>query len=117
MLTDFLKQTCNITQKVITMINGEQVPNETPVYTNITCYYYWTKKGLSETDEALNTDLSEYKVILEPNRTLVRENMIIEIIDPDFWNIWKFKIYTKPKMNRLINWDNHSIEFAITKFN
>lgn len=114
MLANFLNQTANIVQINKTNSWWEEIKTETRIYTWISCYYYDSNQVLNETDLANNTDLSWFKVILEPNKTLVRKEMQIEIIDPDLWNIWEF-IITWVKVNRLINWAKDSIELNIKK--
>lgn len=114
-LNNFLNQTANITSKVISIVWGEEQVSFSPVYTWIPCYYYKASQRLNETNQALNTNLSSYKVMLEANRVNVRENMIIEIIDPDLWNLWKFLIEWV-KVNRLIDWTKDSIELNIKKY-
>jgi len=114
MLNNFLNQTCDIKQinKVISW--WEEVKTETTIYTAIPCYYYNSKQTLDETNLASNTDLSRYKIMLEPSKTLVRQEMILSLIDPDLWNIWDF-IITWVKINRLINWTKDSIELQVKK--
>jgi len=114
MLTQFLNQTCNIVSITKTISWWEEVKTETAVYTSIHCYYYASKQTLDETWLANNTDLSWYKVMLEASKTLVRQEMIIEITDPDLWSIGKF-IITWVKVNRLINGTKDSIELNIKK--
>ena len=113
MLQDFLNNTCTIKQITTTIVGWESVKTETAIYTNISCYYYRASARLDETNLAENTNLSSYKVILEPNRTLVRRWMFIDVSDPDLWNIWKYKI-EDVKLNRLIDWSKDSIELTIS---
>ena len=115
MLINFLNQTCNITQKVVSISWWEQNITFTTIYSWIKCYYYWQKQKLDLTNNAVNTDLTTYKAIIEPDKTLVRDDMIIEIIDPDLWNIWKFLIEW-PKVNRLIDWTKDSIQLTLKKY-
>ena len=115
MLNDFLNQTCTIQQVNKTLVGWEEQITFTNIYTSIPCYYYKASQVVRETNEAINTDLSSYKVMLEPSRTNVRPLMIISITDTDLWNIWKFLIEWV-KVNRLINWSRDSIEITLKKY-
>jgi hypothetical protein len=111
-LIDFLNQTCNITSITTTLVWWEEVKTETPVYTWISCYYYKSNANLSESWLAQNTNLSSYKVLLEPNRTNTRRWQFITITDNDLWSIGKY-ILEDVKVNRLINGSRDSIELTI----
>lgn len=115
MLEDFLNQTCSITSKTISVVWWEETTTFTPVYTSIPCYYYQQSQTLKVTDEALNTDVSDYRVIIEASRVNVRKDMIIEISDPNIWNIWKYLIEWV-KVNYLIDWSIDSIQLIIKKY-
>ena len=113
MLQDFLNNTCTIKQITTTLVGWESVKTETAIYTNIRAYYYKSTAKFTESNLAENTNLSNYKVILEPNRTLVKRWMFIDISDPDLWNIWKYKI-EDVKVWRLIDGSRDHIELVIS---
>ena len=113
MLQDFLNNTCTIKQITTTLVGWESVKTETAIYTNISCYYYRASARLDETNLAENTNLSSYKVILEANKTLVRQWMFIDVSDPDLWNIWKYKI-DWVKVWRLIDGSRDHIELVVS---
>ena len=113
-LNDFLNQTCTIKQTVKSIVWWEETKTETTIYSWIPCYYYNQSQRLNETENAINTDLSSYKVIIQPNRTLVRPEMIVEITDSDLWSIWRFKIEWV-KINRLYDWSKDSIQLSLYK--
>ena len=111
-LNQFLSQTCTIFEKQVDNSGIEPIVTIVDIYTNIPCYYY--KKGssswnISDTKLASNTNLNEYKVMLEPSRINVRQWMSITITDPDIWDIWTYKI-EDVKVNRLIDNSLDSIE-------
>jgi len=111
-LIDFLSQTCNVVEKVKVITWWEEIVTDTPIYTWIDCYYYSYKAKTDYTDSSLNTDVAKYKVLLEPNKTLIKKDMYIIINDLDLWNIWTF-IIEWVKMNRLSDWSKDSIELII----
>ena len=112
-LIDFLDNTCSIVRIDTVLSWWKENKTEVPIYTNIPCHYYKTTARLNDTWLSDNTQLTNYKVIVEPDKINIRQEMIITIDDPDFGTIWEFIIKTQPKMNRLINGSNDSIEFSI----
>lgn len=112
MLTNFLNNTLYIIEKQTTMSWWEQVITDNPIYTWIKCHYYSYTATLKATDSSLNTDKTQHKVIVEPDKTNIRKGMYITINDADLWEIGTF-IIEWVKMNRLIDWSNDSLELKI----
>jgi len=110
-LTSFLNNTCTITKQVKTITGGEEIITNTPVYTSIPCHFYSVSARLKD-ENALNTDTSNVKVIVEQDKTLIRAEMIITIIDSDLGTIGEY-IIESVKMNRLISGTNDSIQLKL----
>lgn len=111
-LLNFLNNTCDIVEKIRTMSWGETVKTDNPIYTGVKCHYYSYNAKLNETNSALNVDTAKYKVLLEPNKTLIRKGMYITIFDSLLWTIGIF-IIEWVKVNRLSNWTADSVELKI----
>ena len=112
-LLNFLNNTVDIIEQQITRVSWEDVITPVPIYTWIKAHYYKAVAKLDETWLASNTQLTNYRVIIEPSNVLAKEWMHLIIYDPDMWTIWTFIIKSQPKMNRLINWTNDSIEINV----
>jgi len=113
-LKTFLTNTCDIIEITKTIVWWEEQKVENIIYSDIDCYYYKSNERNNDTWLSEKTDLSKYRVIIEPDKTLVKSNMEIIVKDKDLWVIWRYNIW-KPKMNRLSNWQNDNISFTIKK--
>ena len=113
MLENFLDQTCNITRKETSNIDGIIKTTKTEVYSGISCYSYNYKWTLEDTEIALNTSKEVKKVLIEPDKVNIKQWDILELIDTFYWNFWKYEILLNPKPNYLISGDIDSIELLI----
>lgn len=113
MLNDFLNNTCDIIETSVAIVSWEQIKTENTIYTWIPCHFYNQTWNVNETVVSENTILTKTRIIIEPDKTLVKEGMKVKIYDPDLWDIWTYQINDSPKMNRLSNWTNDSIQFSI----
>ena len=111
-LTSFLSNTCTITQRVTTVVAGEETTTDTAIYTDIKCHFYSISNGFKKTDSALNTDKKTIKAILEPSKTLVKLEMIFTLSDDDLGVIGVYLIESI-KMNRFIRGSNDSIQLIL----
>jgi len=113
MLNDFLTQTCNITRKTTTNTDWIIKATISTIYSGILCYSYQYRGSLENTELAQNTSKELKKVIIEPDKVSVRQWDILELIDWNIWNLWKYEILLNPKWNYLIDWTLDSIELII----
>lgn len=106
MLSDFLKNTCNITRKIASNTNWLVSKTTQTIYTWIKCQIYQVSWNLPLTDISQNTPNNSWKIILEPDKVNVKLWDIIEILDTRFWTIGKYQIVKPPKMNEFISWED-----------
>ena len=69
---------------------------------------------MTDTNASSNTELAWIKVILQPDKTLVKIWMYLYLNDPDLWLIWKYTIEWV-KMDRFISTGNEEIVLTCKK--
>jgi len=112
MLNNFLNHTCDILETTVNIVSWQEVKTETVIYSWIPCHLYNQRWNLKDTASAENTALNNSRVLLESDKTLVKQGMKIIVSDPDLGELWTFQLDII-QMNRF-NWPaNDSIQLSL----
>ena len=90
----YLDKTCNIQEQTVDNSSSTQVLVVNDIHVWAACHFYLSSanSNLQDTDISVNTKNQWYRVVLEANKTDVRENQLIELFEKTGFSVGKFKI-------------------------
>lgn len=86
----FFDKTCKIYSVTYTTVWWFAKKENVLLYNNIICNFEQNKKKLVNTEYANNVNVPDYVVVLPIQYNAVRENMVIELIDPVLWSMGEY---------------------------
>jgi hypothetical protein len=86
----FFDKLCSISDVQYTKVWWVSKRSKVSLYTSIPCNYEQSKTYMRQLEYAKNVDVPKYQVVIWINYNLVRENQVIELIDPILWSMWEY---------------------------
>jgi len=113
----FFDKKCTIYWVVLSSVRGVETKTKTAIYTNIDCNFeIRTKKDLSNSNIARESNIQTYDVALPINNSLVRQWQAIELIEPVIGSIWTFVI-DNVLVNQSLSWQADNLLLQVSRRN
>lgn len=99
----FFDKQCTISAVTYTNVWGFPKRTYTDLYVWIPCNFELNKELLRGTDTGENVDMPKYTITIPIKYNQVRENFLIQLIDPVLGSVWQY-IISRVSADQSISW-------------
>ena len=92
-MTYFIDKTCSIYDTLIVNIDWEDTKSYTAIYSSEPCDFFTNRNNrYNNTQQARETSIENYSVVMNWNKDLCKKGQRIEILDNNWNNLWDYLV-------------------------